>query len=194
MLTTLTRNWRILILKGILLILFALFAFFNPTLTATTLVMWFAALIILDGILTIIAAIVSWDERTNNWILIAEGLVSLVMGIVLLVVPQVTLFFISIAIAMWFIFIGISRVFSGYRLRKEIKGEGWVILGGVVAIILGLLIFVNPTLGIGSLMYLIGITALLVGIALIFIGFKFKKGHQLIKEKIDSIKEQHQGS
>ncbi|MEK6481061.1 DUF308 domain-containing protein [Catalinimonas sp. 4WD22] len=132
MLQTLSKNWWMLSLKGALLLLFEIFAFINPTLTAASLAIWFAALIIADGIFTIIVALRSWQEKENKWLFLAEGLISLILGLLLFITPGVILIIISFTIAFWFIFSGISRIGMAIQLRKEIEGEGWLILGGVL--------------------------------------------------------------
>lgn len=181
MLQTLLKNWWMLVLKGVLLIVFALLAFFNPTLTAATLAIWFSLLIIADGIFTIIAAVQSWKEREDKWLFLAEGGISLLLGLLLLFMPGVTLLVISFTIAFWFIFSGVARIAMAIQLRKEIKGEGWLILGGVLSVLFGILIFARPVIGYGSVMWIIGFCSLIAGIVLVVVGLKLRKGDKFLE-------------
>jgi uncharacterized membrane protein HdeD (DUF308 family) len=75
-------------------------------------------------------------------------------------------------IAAWAVVIGVLQIIAAIQLRQEIEGEFWLILAGIVSVIAGVLLFAAPGIGGLSLVYLIGIYAVLLGIA--FIGFAFR--------------------
>ncbi len=183
MLKALTKNWWMVALRGILLILFAILLFANPGITAVTLAMWFAILLAIDGLVSLITAIGSWKENEDRWMILADGALSLILGILLFRSPEVTLLFVALTFAMWFIFSGVARIAMGVQLRKEIKGEGWMILGGVLSVLFGLYLFSQPGLTITTLITLAGVFALVGGIFLLFVGFKFRKGDKWLDNK-----------
>src|SRR5690606_16066227 len=117
-----------------------------------------------------------WKGNDNKWLFLAEGAISIIFGLLLFRMPGLTLLIISFFISFWFIFVGISRIAMAIQLRKEIEGEGWLIAGGVLSVVFGLIIFAQPALGIGFSMFMVGFAALFVGIALLVIGFKLRKG------------------
>ncbi len=186
----LIKNWYLLTIKGVLLIIFGLLAFFNPLWSAAALTMWFALLIAIFGIFTIIAAISSWKEREDKWMFLLEGVISLVFGIILFSTPGLTLLIVSFAIGFWFVFLGISRISMAIQLRKEIEGEGWLIAGGILSVVFGLIIFARPALGVGSLMYLIAFFALVIGILFIAVSLKLRKGGKWVKGKVEELKDE----
>lgn len=188
MLNLLQKSWWLLTLKGSLLVIFALFAFINPGASAASLAMWFALLIIIDGVVTIVTAIGSWKEREDKWLFLAEGLISLIFGLILFMTPGITLLVVSFFIGFWFVFAGVSRIAKAAQLRKEIKGEGWMILGGIISVVFGLLIFARPLFGIGYLMYIIGFFALLIGVLLILVSLKIRKSTSWLKDKKETLK------
>lgn len=63
---------------------------------------------------------------------------------------------------------------SAIRLRKVIEGEWAMILGGIISILLGLVLFVFPGAGAISMAWLIGAYAIVLGILLIVLGFRFR--------------------
>ena len=75
------------VLRGVLLILFAILLFTNPGLTAISLAIWLAALLIVDGIFTLIGAIMSWKETEDLWFILSVGILSLILWVVLLHAP-----------------------------------------------------------------------------------------------------------
>ncbi len=188
MLNLLQKNWWLLTIKGSILLIFSLFAFINPGASAATLAMWFALLIIIDGIATTFTAVGSWKEREDKWLFLAEGLISLIFGLILFMTPGVTLLIVSLFIGFWFVFAGVSRIAKAIQLRKEIEGEGWMILGGAISVLFGLLIFARPLLGIGYLMYIIGFFALLIGVLLIVVSLKIRKGKNWLKNEGEELK------
>lgn len=186
----LIKNWYLLTIKGVLLIIFALMAFFNPLWSASALTMWFALLIAVFGIFTIVSAISSWKEREDKWMFLLEGVVSLVFGLILFSTPGITLLLVSFAIGFWFVFIGVSRISMAIQLRKEIEGEGWLIAGGILSVIFGLIIFARPALGVGSLMYLIAFFAFAIGVLFIAVSLKLRKGGKWVKAKMEDLKDE----
>ncbi len=187
----LLKNWYLLTIKGVLLIIFALMAFLNPLWSAAALSMWFALLIAVFGTFTIITAISSWKEREDKWMFLIEGVISLAFGLILFNTPGLTLLLVSFAIGFWFVFLGVSRIAMAIQLRKEIQGEGWLIAGGIFAVLFGLIIFARPALGVGSLMYFIGFFALIIGILFVAISLKLKNSAKWIKENTFDAEENH---
>ncbi|EIJ39106.1 hypothetical protein JoomaDRAFT_2112 [Galbibacter orientalis DSM 19592] len=190
MLRSLTKNWWALAIKGLILVIFAILIFMNPVISATGLAIWFAILMIADGIFTILAAFASWKEREDKWLILLEGAISLFLGIILLNMPGLTLLIVGFTVAFWFIFGGISRIAMGIQVRKEIEGEGWIILGGTLSVIFGLIIASSPLLGISYIMWIIAFAALLIGIVMIIIAFKLRKGSKWLKDKVEGFKEE----
>ncbi|MEH6705625.1 MAG: HdeD family acid-resistance protein [Galbibacter orientalis] len=190
MLRSLTKNWWALAIKGLILVIFAILIFMNPVISATGLAIWFAILMIADGIFTILAAFASWKEREDKWLILLEGAISLFLGIILLNMPGLTLLIVGFTVAFWFIFGGISRIAMGIQVRKEIEGEGWIILGGTLSVIFGLIIASSPLLGISYIMWIIAFAALLIGIVMIIIAFKLRKGSKWLKDKVEDFKEE----
>jgi len=56
--------------------------------------------------------------------LLANGVLSLFLGILMFRAPGVTLLFVALTFAFWFIFSGIARNATGVAFWKELKGEG----------------------------------------------------------------------
>ena len=136
-----------------------------------------------DGLFTLFGALRSWKELEDRWLLLADGALSLLLGILLFRAPGVTLLFISLTFAFWFIFSGIARIATGVALRKELKGEGWIILGGALSVVFGLILFAQPGLSLSTLMMLTGVFALVAGIVLLVAGFKVRKGDKWLEKE-----------
>lgn len=189
MLTILFKNWWVLLLKGILLVIFGILSFMNPGTTLATLVLWFAIFMMIDGVFSIFGVISNWKTEEDKWLLLAEGALGLILGFLVYRSPDTFLSFIAFVISFWAIFSGISRIAMAIQLRKEIEGEGWLILGGLLSVIFGILVFAQPGIGITTLMWIMATFAILVGVLLIVLSLKLRKAGNKLGEKAIQVKE-----
>ena len=70
---------------------------------------------------------------------------------------------------------GIFEIIAAIRLRKEIEGELWLALSGIVSVIFGVLLFVRPGTGALTVVWLIGVYAVFFGILQLVLAFKLKR-------------------
>jgi uncharacterized membrane protein HdeD (DUF308 family) len=188
MLKMLFKNWWMILLKGTLLIIFGILAFLRPGITMTSLVIWFAAFMIADGVISLAAVISNWNSREDKWLLVAEGALGVLLGILIFRRPVVFEVFIAYLIGFWAIFSGISKIAMAIQLRKEMEGEGWLVLSGIMSILFGIIIFAQPMTGIATLMWIAGTFAVLVGILMIFLSLKLRRSGDLIERRIKDFK------
>lgn len=188
MLKMLFKNWWMILLKGTLLIIFGILAFLRPGITMTSLVIWFAAFMIADGVISLAAVISNWNSREDKWLLVAEGALGVLLGILIFRRPVIFEVFIAYLIGFWAIFSGISKIAMAIQLRKEMEGEGWLVLSGIMSILFGIIIFAQPMTGIATLMWIAGTFAVLVGILMIFLSLKLRRSGDLIERRIKDFK------
>jgi len=170
MLATFTQHWWTWLIRGLLAILFGVIAFVQPGATALALIWTFGVYAIADGILLIWGAIAGRTDHRIWYVL--WGVVSILAGVVAFAQPALTGITLVWVIAAWAVVIGMLQIIAALQLRKEIEGEFWLILAGILSVVAGVLLFAAPGIGGISLVYLIGIYAVLLGIA--FIGFAFR--------------------
>jgi uncharacterized membrane protein HdeD (DUF308 family) len=63
---------------------------------------------------------------------------------------------------------------AAVRLRKQIQGEWLLILNGIVSVAFGVLLVARPAVGLLTLVWLIGIWALVIGIVMVALGFRLR--------------------
>lgn len=174
MLGTLAKSWWILVLRGVLAIIFGVLAFAWPGLTLVTLVLFFGAYVLTDGLFAIITSVTNWKERDDHWLLLLSGIASVGLGLVTFRTPDITALVLLMFIATWALVIGVLMVAAAIRLRKEIEGEWWLALSGILSIIVAFTLWAFPGAGALSLVWLIGSYAVVFGISLIGLGFKMR--------------------
>jgi uncharacterized membrane protein HdeD (DUF308 family) len=171
-LPTLATNWWALLLRGIAAVLFGLAALFWPGLTLFVLIVFFGAYTLVDGIFAIVAGLRGSGSR--RWLLLAEGVLGVLAGLIAFFWPGITALVLLYVIVAWAIFTGILKVVMAIWLRREIENEWLMVLSGVLSVLFGVILAVLPGVGLLSLVWLIGIYALIFGVALIVLGFRVR--------------------
>lgn len=172
MLSVYSESWWSLVLRGIAAIAFGVLAFIWPHITLAALVFLWGAYALVDGIFAIGAGVRSHGEYSRWWVLLIEGILSVIAGILAFVIPGITALVLLILIAAWAIVTGIFEIVAAIQLRKYIRGEWLLALAGVASLVFGILLFVNPFAGALAVIWLIGVYAIVFGVLLIALGLR----------------------
>jgi uncharacterized membrane protein HdeD (DUF308 family) len=160
--------------RGIAAIVFGVIAFTHPVVDIATLVLFFGAWVVIDGIFRIVGAIKHRGSDPDwAWQLVI-GTVGIVIGLLTFHAPQDTALALVIYIAAWVLVIGVSEIVMAVKLRHKIKGEWFLILMGLASIIFAILLLWNPVIGAAAVIWLIAWYAVVLGILAIFFGFRLK--------------------
>ena len=181
MLQVLSKYWWAFALRGLLAGLFGLLALFVPGWQSWSFARMFCMYAILEGLLAIVPSLSSAAEKIW-WILLFEGMTSLVLGVFSFLGsggigsalwPDVSAFMALVLIGFWALATGILKGIEALRLPKEAAGRwalGW---GGGVSVLLGVVIFaVRPGEGVLAMSRQIGLCGLVLGALLILLGLK----------------------
>jgi uncharacterized membrane protein HdeD (DUF308 family) len=174
MLALLARNWWLLALRGVLAILFGVIAILWPGITLLALVLLFGAYALVDGVFAIVSAIRTTDRRQRWWSLLIEGIVSIVLGVVAFIWPNITALALLYVIAIWAVLTGVFEIVTAIRLRQEITGEWLLGLSGVASILFGLILIVLPGTGALAIVWMIGVYAIVFGVLLVVLAFRLR--------------------
>ena len=171
----LAKHWWVFVVRGVLAVLFGLCTFLLPRVTLAVLVLLYAAYALGDGVMTTIAA---FGSRTNRdrfpWSVLLVGIMGIVAGSVTFMYPRLTALLLLYLIAAWHILRGVFEIIVAVSLRKEITGEGWLILGGIGSVAFGVLLYAMPGAGALALLWLIGGYAIAFGILMIALGIELR--------------------
>ena len=170
----LARNWWLLALRGVLGILFGIGAFVWPDATLAALVIVFGAYVFVDGIFAVAAGIRMRRQIDRWWLLVLEGAVGIILGLLTLRSPDTTALVLLIVIAAWSIVTGIFEIATAVRIRTLIANEWLMILSGVVSIVFGALLIAQPGAGEIAIVWLLGAYALLFGILTLMLAFRLR--------------------
>jgi uncharacterized membrane protein HdeD (DUF308 family) len=112
---------------------------------------------------------------TPRWLLFIEGVAGILAGLIAFVLPGLTAILLLYLVAAWAIVKGISEIVMAIRLRREIRGEWAMIVGGALSVLFGMILAViGPVAGLFSLIWLIGIYAVAFGILILITAFSVR--------------------
>lgn len=171
----LAKHWWAILIRGIIAVGFAFFAFLWTGLTLEFLLILLGVYFILDATFSFVAAIVTASHHKKWWFLLIEGIITLFAGVFVLLYPVATVTILVYLVALWAIFTGLIEFWAAISAPWVSEGKIFVGLGGVISIILGILIFAYPTISLFLMILFLGVYAFVFGISLIVFSLKIKK-------------------
>lgn len=111
-------QWWAWALDGVLSVLIGLMALFWPAATAVAFILWMAAWAIVAGIFRIIAAIRLRREIDGEWALGLSGLLLVLWGVLLVLLPAAGLLGFAWMIGGLALLIGVTLIVLAFRLKK----------------------------------------------------------------------------
>jgi len=166
-------NWWVLAIRGVFAIIFAIIAFARPGVTAEVLVLFFGAYALVDGVFAIVAGVRAARHHGRSAPLLVEGVLNIIIGVIVFWQPVAALVALIYLIGIWAVITGIALIAAGIALIR-INGEWLLVLSGIISLLLGIILFVQPGAGVVALSWWLGIYALLFGISLIGAAFRLR--------------------
>ena len=165
--------WWLVLLRGVLAVLFGLYALFAPASALLALVFVFGFYAIMDGVA---ALVVGFRHRgTSHWGWhVAQGVVSLLSGIIALFWPGPTVLALVLIIAVWSIVLGVTQIVEAFTARRDGSSWVWLLISGIVGILFGIVLVSSPEAGALALLWVIGLFALVFGVVLIVWAFRLR--------------------
>ena len=120
-------------------------------------------------------AAIGGHRHDDRWLLVLEGVIGIWAGVITLRAPGVTAAVLVFFISIWAMATGFLRIVEAIRLRKQISGEMWLALSGVLSILFALMLMIRPIAGALSLVWILAAYALILGLLLIFLGVELKQ-------------------
>jgi uncharacterized membrane protein HdeD (DUF308 family) len=139
-----------------------------------TLILFYGAFALVDGVLAIVAAITGGAPAPRWWLIIV-GLLGIAAGLLTFLMPGLSALVLLFFIAGWAIATGVFQIIGAIQLRKEIDNEWLLILGGIISVLFGIGVMLAPGAGALALVWVIGTYAVIIGVLLVALAFRLKK-------------------
>ncbi len=166
--------WESLVIRGIAGLLFGIAAVFWPGLTLVTLVYIFSIYILISGAINIVEGVMSL-VRKGSWIWkLLLGFAELGVGVYLVRHPAVTFTTLVLIIGLVLIARGVFEVVAALIDDMSATERMLYIIGGVLAVIVGVIVLLQPVAGGVAFVWVLGLYALITGPMLIALGIDAK--------------------
>lgn len=164
-----SRYWWTFALRGVLLIAFGVLALILPGLTLAVLILLFGAFAVADGLFALIVGV-----QSQRWSLLVLSVLAIGAGVIAFLWPGVTALVLLLVIAAWAVVRGAYEIATAIALRNEIEYEWLLGISGALLFVLGILLFLFPAAGLLSLVWIIGLVALISGVLLLIGAYRLR--------------------
>jgi len=196
--TNTIKYWFIPLLIGVLFIAIGIYTMRTPLESYVTLSKLFSVAFVISGILEIIFSISNREEMDNwGWTLIF-GLINLIIGVLLLLHPEVSIITLPYFVGFLVLFRSIGAVSYSIDLKNfRVLDWGNLLVFGVLGIIFSFILLWNPMFAGLTVVLWTGIALIAAGAYSIYLSFKLKKVKDYpkkiskeLKDKFKKIKEE----
>ncbi len=110
----------------------------------------------------------------NWWALALRGVVAILFALIAFIKPGIAAEVVILLFGAYALLDGIFALVAAGMAMIRLSGEWLLVVGGALSILLGLILFVQPAVGVVALSWWLGIYALLFGIMLLSVAFRIR--------------------
>lgn len=174
MMTVALQNWWYLVLRGVFSILFGMTVLLFPWQTLMTLVLLFGVYALGDGLIAILYGI-SVSGKNRVWVLLLEGALSALVGVITFLWPHITTHLLLYLVALWAIVTGVLEIAAMAWLRRVGLSGLLLAISGIFSVSLGVALFSVREADLVMLTWLLGSYALVFGALLTWLGLHLRR-------------------
>jgi uncharacterized membrane protein HdeD (DUF308 family) len=168
-----------LIVRGVLAAAIGVAALAWPGITVLALVVLFAGYAFIAVGLEAARAFTSRDAGPVFWHLLV-GLADLAAGVLALVWPGPTALVLVLIVGSWAVVAGLFEVVAAFRAGEAAGTRALYVLGGLVSVAFGAVLFARPGVGAITLALLFGLFNLVYGISALVQGIELRRAGQAL--------------
>jgi uncharacterized membrane protein HdeD (DUF308 family) len=182
------KNAGLLIFLGMLTVIFGIVAIASPIITGVAVAVFVGFLLLASGVAQFVHAITSKQWGTGFWGSVI-GMLGVFAGLLMIFRPVVGLVTMTMLLAIYFVVDGISEIIAAFKIKPD-QGWGWVLLNGIIAVLLGFMIWRQwPVSGAWAIGLLVGIHILITGWSMIILGSGARRVAGVIDDAVDDVVE-----
>lgn len=157
------------LIAGILLVFAGVLAIVAPLSVLLSLTIVFGLAMLIAGLISIVIYIFCCRHLYGAGWLLAEGILTSLLGLFVLCNQVTTLNVIPYIFGLWTVFSGVIRTVDSLEIKRfGVKGWYWMTLVGVACILLGFLAFIRPVIGVDIIGITMGVVFIAQGAAALF--------------------------
>ncbi len=168
------RIWYWPVVRGVLALVFGLAAILLPDRTPAVLVQVFGAFVVVDGLVSLVDGLrrrgtVAGSASTG------VGVVAVVLGAVLVLLPELVLGVALVLVAVWALGLGVLLLLVAAVMRPR-GGTTWLwgLVAGSLLVALAVVCLVSPSASMAVMSVVVGVLAVVIGSALLALGLRLR--------------------
>jgi uncharacterized membrane protein HdeD (DUF308 family) len=170
-----SRAWGLFAFFGALSFVVGILVLVWPGHTLVALAVLFGLQLVVSGFFRLVAAIALTDASGGTRALMAIlGLLGLVIGLWALRHIDVALSLLALFLAIYWIIDGVVETFAAID-HPQLPGRGWVVVGGLLGILAGIILLAWPVPSLLVLAVILGIFLLFFGVLQLLIAFGLRR-------------------
>jgi len=178
------KNSGFLIFLGVVTVIFGVVAIGSPLITGVAVSVFVGFLLLASGVARIVHALKSKQWGTGFWGT-AIGVLGVAAGLIMIFRPLVGLVTMTMLLAIYFLVDGISEIIAAFKIKPD-QGWGWVLFNGIIAVVLGLMIWRQwPVSGQWAIGILVGVHILITGWSMIILGSGARRFAGAIEDAVE---------
>lgn len=177
------KHWYIPLLVGIFFVIVSIVTFSSPVGSLIALSLLFALSFLFGGLSEIIFSIANKDQLDNWGWSLAFGIVTLIVGILLLLNPALSMTALAFYVGFVILFRSISTIGFAMDVKKYgSKNWGGLLVLGIIGTIVSFILIWNPLFAGMSVVILVALSFLFAGLFNISLSFQLRKLHKASKK------------
>lgn len=169
------KNWKIHLLRGILLLLFGLTLAFKGTDTVKLIIILVGAVFLISGLSTVIGAFRMAPQRATRWFIMFSGLLVMAIGAILFFKTEIAEIAIVLLFAGFAFISGIFEVIIAIYIKGTWQRKIVPALAGIISIVFAIIFVARPNIGLGAIAGLLSFYFISAGVLLIATAFVLRK-------------------
>jgi uncharacterized membrane protein HdeD (DUF308 family) len=168
------RAWGWLLAFGIISVIAGLIAIFWPGSALLAIAVIFGAYLVVGGVFRFVDAFAIPGER--GWVrglMALLAVISFLVGLFLLRHPLFSVLILALLLGLYWMIHGVINLFAAFG-HQEMPGRGWRIIGGVLSIVAGAIVFFDPGLSVLALAVILGIWLVIFGVTEVIASFALR--------------------
>ncbi len=163
-------TWKSALVRGAIAIVLGIIAIFWPDTAIFTFMLIWGLWALIDGIAVLFLAFQP-EARAARTMLIVQGLLGVVLGLLIVTHPGLSASVVTWLAGVWFVVRGLLEGFAAFGSSPR----GFLLASAAIDIVLGVLFMANPGGSAKGITVVLGIVALVWGIALVVIGLAWRR-------------------
>jgi len=171
------KNWYILLIVGLIFLGAGIYAFLSPAESFLALSLLFAWSFLISGAIEIAFSISNREELENwGWTLIF-GVITFLVGLLLLARPEITMITLSLSLGFLVLFRSIGAISFALDLKNYDDNSGWgnLLALGILGVLFSFLLLWNPAFAGSTIVFWTGLALVIAGIFSIYLSLKLRK-------------------